>query len=245
MGFTEAVGRTLLINEEFTRRGIAPAWRRIPEFVRPDGFARVSVKTEALGIRKLGDATKRNLLRRWIDLQWLRELLGPTHKATKVRWRDVFSADLVLALRAFAQVNAVLSTSGSTAEAETPYKVVAALNVPKLVRLGLTGLVDRDAGELRKNAQKRVRDKIKPKLEALMSRSTYALTQAEVDRRLLIAEAVELGVGMPSDSATVFCWMTGEVIARQSIFVARGKIAEQCGLSGRAWMAKKSRSNPI
>jgi hypothetical protein len=232
-GMAKMVGMVWLINQEFTKRGVAPAWRAGPEFVKVKAPPPPApAQTRPL---LLGDTARRNLLRRWVDMEWLRRELGPAHFPRTARWAGAFSTDEATAIQAFLSVNAVTSKGGGKAGPLTPYKTLYQLDVPGLHRLALTGLVDRDAGELARNARKRVQDRYRPRLEALTVRDTYPLSDEEVGRRLLFCEAIELARGSPTDAARVFRWMTGEVVTRQSVHEMKNKIAAQCKLRGRAW----------
>ena len=239
-----------LINEEFTRRGVAPQWRGIPRFVRSVGDGTMVVM-RGNGTRRFSDATQRYLMKRWIDLEWLRVELGPKHITKQKIWQDVFSEDFDQAVRAFAKVNVVVGHGtdkgvgdgkmGPKHAASAAFRVVHKLSVPLLVRLGLTGLINRDAGELVRNAEKRIHAKIRPRMEALKERAAHALTSEEVERRLLFCLAMELAVGSPADAVKVFRWMTGETVSRQSMHEMRQKIALQCDLTTRAWISRKAR----
>ena len=232
MGLTVAVGTIWLVNLELTRRGIAPAWRGLPKFLTVKAPPPVNPNTP--DFIRLGDTMKRSLMRRWVDIEWLRSALGPTHLTTSVGWREAFSADYQAAVRGFAKVNNLRMDAGRPRPV-TPFKTLYRLNVPGLHRRALEGLVDRDAGEARVNAQKRVRESIRPKMVALMLRPTYRLTQAEVDRRLIFCEAIELAKGSPTDASLFFKWMTGETVSRQTMHEMRNKIAVQCKLTTQAW----------
>lgn len=234
-GMREAVAMLWLINTKLTVMGVAPAWRKIPAHIKvtpppPMPFSDIAV-------RSLSDSTRRNLIRRWVDLEWLRSVLGSSHAPQRTMWKEAFSTDDEEAERAWARINAVQSNGGGKFGPETPYKVIYGLSVPKLTRFGLAGLIDRDAGELLTNARMRVHQRIRPKMEALSSRARRPLTKAEVEQRLVACEALEVAQGRPSDAATVFGWMTGTPITRQSMHAMRERIADQCKLSTRAWRA--------
>jgi hypothetical protein len=233
MGFLLAVAVVWVVNRRLTELGVAPAWRNAPEFVTgrfpsaaPPGYR---------GPRLLTDGQKRGLLRRWVDWEWLRCRLGPDHKTKLKKWKDAFSDETRAAESAWARVNAVMARGGGKGGPITPYLVVDALSVPRIYRLGLCGLVDRDRGELRTNARKRVDIKIRPKLEALMHRARYPLTEPQLRQRLIVCEAIELAKGKPTDAALIYGWITGELISRQTMFAHRRKIAEQCKLTTLAW----------
>ncbi len=228
-----------LVNIELTRRGIAPQWRGVPRFVR---VARVPPTSPlSAGPRRLGEVAQKNLMKRWIDLDWLRRVLGVSHVTKQKSWQDVFSADDDRAYRAFAKVNLINSHSTERiGPANSAYEVMYKLDVPDLLRLGLTGLMNRDAGELVHNAGKRLKRTVRPRLEGLMARPAYPLTAEGVERRMIYAEAIELAVGSPTDAVTVYGWMTGDSVTRQSMHEMKTKLAEQCKLTTRAWRPKKS-----
>lgn len=235
-GWANTVARLWLINTKLTALGIAPAWRDIPAFVRSNPPP--PTPPGAVRVRPLGDSLRRSLLRRWIDLEWLRALLGPKHVPRFAKWGDAFSADQAKAERTWARINGVSSSGGGKFGAETPYKVVHGLDLAQRDLFGLVGLINRDAGELLKNARKRVERSIRPTMELLMARASRPLSRAEVERRLVGCEALEIAKGRPAEAATVFGWMTGEPITRQSMHAMRDKVAEQCGLRTRAWTGR-------
>ena len=237
MAFELTTPTLWLINTEFTRRGVAPQWRGIPRFVRPAPLPPADPRSTAP--RRIGDVGQKNLMKRWIDLEWLRVALGSSHVTKKKSWQDVFSEDLKRAARTFARVNAIHSHGGGKEGTQPAHEVMLVLSIPKLYRLGLTGLIDRDAGELVRNMESRVRTRLRPRLELLAERTAFALTSAEVERRILYCQAIELAVGRPTAAATLFGWMTGETVTRQSIHEMRCKIAKQCNLTTRAWRPLK------
>jgi hypothetical protein len=228
-----------LINQEFTRRGIAPGWRGVQRFVRRGPLPPRSAIPSTP--RRLGDVAKKNLMMRWIDLQWLRALLGPDHKTEYRRWQSVFSADHHIAITAFAKVNVLVSHGASIPGPHPAYHVLKQLSVPKRARIGLAGLIDSDAGDRRRVTENRLRDSYRPGVESLMKRDTYALTTEEAERRVLYCEAIELAAGSPTDAAIFFGWITGEQITRQTMHEMRKKLADQCGFKTRAWRAASSR----
>lgn len=120
-------------------------------------------------------------------------------------------------------------------EIQQAWRVIDALNVPKLHRRALTGLIDRDAGDRVTNAEKRVRERYRPALEALMKRTRYPLTQDQVDRRVQQCLAIDLADGSVTDAAKVLGWMTGEPVTRQSMHEAKRKIVAQCGFHTKVW----------
>ena len=234
-GMPEAVAMLWLINTKLTVMGVAPAWRRIPAYIKvtpppPLPFGDIA-------LRMLGDSTRRSLIRRWVDLEWLRSVLGGSHVPRRPFWKGAFSTNDEEAERAWARINAVQSSGGGKFGPETPYKVIHGLSIPKLTRFGLAGLIDRDAGELLTNARKRVAERIRPKMMALATRAQHPLSTAEIEQRLIACEAIEVAQGSPSDAATIFGWMTGKKITRQSMHAMRERIADQCKLSTRAWRA--------
>lgn len=229
-----------LINQEFTTRGVAPQWRGVPRFVNKATSPAPSPNSTSL--KKLGDVATKNLMKRWIDLEWLRIQLGPLHVTKFKIWKDTFAVDLDRAVAAFARVNVVWAHGGGKAGTKPAHKVVDRLNIPRIVRLGLTGLIDRDSGERVRNMEKKVTVRIRPRLEALLTRTAYPLTKEEYGRRLLYCQAIELAVGSPTDGVKIFRWMTGESITRQSVHEMKSKIAEQCKLTTRAWRPIEKKS---
>jgi hypothetical protein len=235
-GLKNAVATVWLINREFTRRGIAPRWRRIPEFL--SGRGPPPSKGTAPGGRPIGEKLRGTVLKRWIDLEWLRAVLGPRHVTYFKTWQPAFDEDWDRAVKGFARVNAITSVA-NTPRVRPAYKVAFGLAIPALEKKTLMGLIDRDAGELVTNALKRVRVTIRPRMEALMQRPRFPLTREEVERRLTICEAIELAGGSPSDAAALLGWMTGEAISRQSLHEMKTKVAVQCNLRTRAWVAQR------
>ncbi len=235
MAFELTAPTLWLINTELTRRGVAPQWRGVPRFVQRAPPPPADPRSKAP--RRIGDVGQKNLMKRWIDLEWLRVVLGSAHVTKKKGWQDVFAEDLKRAVVAFSKVNAMQSHGGGKYGTQPAHEVMLVLSIPKFHRLGLTGLIDRDAGELVRNMEKRVRTRLRPRLELLMERPAFALTSAEVERRIMYCEAIELAVGSPTAAATLFRWMTGEAVTRQTMQEMRCKIAEQCGLTTRAWRA--------
>lgn len=230
-----------VINTELTKRGVAPRWRGVPRFVKK---ALLSIPSPiSKGPPRLGDVGTKNLMKRWVDLEWLRIELGPSHVPRLKIWTNVFAADLDQAISIFKKVNVVWAHGGGKVGTKPAYKVVHGLNLPKVVRFGLTGLIDRDSGERVRNMEKKVAQRIHPSMDALMTRDVSPLTLDEVKRRLLYCEAIELAFGRPTDAAKIFLWMTGETVSRQTMHEMRKKIAEQCQLTSRAWKPiKKKRS---
>ncbi|MEB0060338.1 MULTISPECIES: hypothetical protein [unclassified Variovorax] len=235
-GLDKAIAVLWVINEEFTRRGIAPGWRQAPQFVKalpPPPRAPHSDGTPG----PLGETLRRKLLLRWIDLAWLRHELGPAHQTKKVAWRGVFLANDDQAWAAFARVNAVQSAGGGKVSTQTPWQTLAWLNVSKFDKLALEGLIDRDAGALRQSARNRVEAKYEPAVEGLKDRK-FPLTQEQVAQRLIYCEALDLARGSPTDAARAVRWMTGETITRQSMHQMKLKLTEQCGFRTLAWRAQ-------
>ena len=224
------------LNLELTRRGVAPMWRGVPRFIKA---MRLNPATPGREERRLGDAATKSVMKRWIDMEWLRLQLGSVHRTKYRLWQNAFSDDLELAIAAFAKVNVVWSTGSGhhngKAGTKPPHDVVDRLSIPALRRLGLTGLIDRDSGEKVRNMEKRIREKLRPLLQALTQRPVLPLTDDEVERREVYCRAIELAVGSPTDAARIFGWMTGESISRQTMHEMRTKIAAQCGLTTRAW----------
>ena len=245
MAFELTAPTLWLINQELTSRGVAPQWRGVPRFVRKATLSPPPPNSTSL--KRLGDVATKNLMKRWVDLEWLRIKLGPLHVTKFKIWKDAFATDLDRAVPAFSRVNAILSHGGGKWGTRPAHTVVDRLNVPKIVRLGLTGLIDRDSGELVRNMEKRVTVRIRPRLEALLTRTAYPLTKEEIERRLLYCQAIELAAGSPTDGVTIFRWMTGESITRQSVHEMRCKISEQCKLATRAWRPAEKRtvSHPL
>lgn len=235
MGFEQTAPMLWLVNRELTRRDVAPMWRGVPRFVKAAPLpAENPMSTEP---RRIGDVAKKNLMKRWIDLEWLRVQLGPSHFTKFRSWQGAFAEDMDRAVAAFGKVNAIWSRGGGKSGTKAAHDVVDRLSIPRFHRLGLTGLIDRDAGEFVRNMEKRLKTRIKPLLEAQKMRAAYPLTGAEVERRLLYCQAIELAVGSPTDAAILFRWMTGERVTRQTMHEMRGKIADQCKLTTRAWRA--------
>lgn len=233
MGFEQTAPMLWLVNQELTRRGVAPMWRGVPRFVKAAHAAPVNPVSKVP--RSIGEVAKKNLMKRWIDLEWLRACLGSSHFTKFRAWQDVFADDIDLAVTAFIKVNAIWSHGGGKLGTKAPHDVVDRLSVPKALRLGLTGLIDRDSGELVRNMEKRLRAIYRPRLEAQMERAVFPLTRADVDRRLLYCQAIDLAVGSPTHSAKIFQWITGEAVSKQTMHEMRCKIADQCDLKTRAW----------
>lgn len=223
-----------LINTELNVRGIAPAWRRIPRYAAHVGRS----ETVSLGparVRKLSARVKRNLMRRWVDLEWLRSELGSRHETHFRQWRDVFSEDPAKAAAAFGRVNRVQSHGGGRYGPLAPHRVLFSLSIPALHKIALTGLIDRDEGKRSQNVRQRVQDSFRPILESLMERPKHPLSREDVERRLVYCEAIELAQASPSDAARIVGWMTGSPVTRQTIVTMRSRIADQCGLTTKAW----------
>lgn len=239
--FDDAMTARMLwsINTELTRRGVAPAWRRIPLYAAPGG--RLPKVAPAAGTpRKLSSAVKRNLMRRWVDLEWLRFELGPSHETSFRIWRNAFSDDANQAAAVFAKVNRVQSHGGGRYAPLQPYQVLRSLAIPPLHKIALTGLIDRDGAERSANVRRRVQERYRPQFEAMMERDRRPLEADEVSRRLLYCEAIELAKGGLTDAATVLRWMTGKAVTRQTVGVMKERIARQCGLRTAYWRPVKS-----
>lgn len=236
MSFDFTVPMLWLINQEFTRRGVAPGWRGVHRFVR---FGPLPPKNPTRpGPQRLGETAKRNLLLRWIDLDWLRTELGPEHKTKFRLWQNTFSDSQALAIAAFAKVNRLQSHSGRQ-RPFAAYEVLQDLAIPKFTRLGLGGLIDSDAGDRRRVAAKRLQSVYRPALEALLNRKVKPITQEELERRMVYCEAIELVGGSPTLAAKAIKWMTGDDVTRQSVHEMKTKLAAQCGFSLRAWKPQR------
>ncbi|MDP3699316.1 MAG: hypothetical protein Q8R72_00255 [Hylemonella sp.] len=232
------------INQEFTRRGVAPMWRGVSPFAKIAPLPPANMAS--VGPRKIGEEATRTLMKRWIDLEWLRALLGDTHTVRKTAWRGVFNSNIEIAVTGFLRVNSIQSHGSAEGGGssfggvkygfESAYKVLYFLDIPVLAQMGLTGLISRDAGSLVRNAQKRVKVRIRPRLEELMKRPKFPLTRDEVEGRLTYCEAIELAVGSPTAAVTVYKWITGSTVTKQSMSEMKRKIADQCGLITRAWV---------
>jgi len=179
-------------------------------------------------------------MKRWIDLEWIRSALGTTHTTKKPTWSKAFAEDRDIAYAQMTLINATWLSGGAKIVTRKSYEVLRDLQVPKTLRLGLSGYIDKDAATLVNNMEKRLKTKIRPRMEALMVREAYPLTIDEVERRMLFAEALELAVGSPTDAAFIFRWMTGESISRQTMHEMRTKIASQCELTTRHWRPQRT-----
>lgn len=239
IGWAKAVAMLWELNRELSRRGIAPAWRGIPQL----NLSNVPAPPRRRdGTYRLSDRQKMMLMKRWVDLEWLRTVLGPMHK-TRVRLHQaIFSGDDQQAIRAMERVNRVLSTGGGKTGAQANHRSLydLGIEVSDPVRFGLLGLVDRDHGERRRNAQRRVEQSVQPRLAALKVRPSYPLADEQYQHRLIVAEALEIALGSVSLAGTVFGWMTGMTITKQSMHAMKLKIAQQCSLKTRAWRTAKS-----
>ena len=232
-GMNETAAMLWLINLRLTALGIAPAWRHGP--FHSDLAARAPNPSRPGGKQMLGSARKKAYMRRWIDLEWLRAELGHDHQIEHTPWRHACSANRQFAEAAWDRVNRVQSSGGGSFGVQGAYMVVTRLRVPKLHRVALTGLVDKHTARRRATALRRVKDDIRPRLEQLKRRPHSPLTPAQVEHRVQISEAIELGQGVPSHAAVISRWMTGKSITPQSIQVMRDKIAEQCKLTRMYW----------
>lgn len=237
-GMKETVAMLWLVNLRLTRLGIAPAWRRGPPHT--DLNARVPNPVRPGGMQMLGSLRKKALMRRCIDLEWLRAVLGPEHRHNHRVWRHAFAADPQVAETAWGRINQVGSTGGSSFGVEGAYMVVTRLKVPILHRVALTGLIDKNTAKRRATAQQRLRDDVGPRLEGLMCRARHPLTPTQFEHRMRVSEAIELGQGVPAASAMIFKWITGRSITSQSIQVMREKIADQCQLTRMYWRRKRA-----
>lgn len=237
MGMKEAVAAVMLINQEFTRRGIAPAWRGLPPAVRTargDGWRRSTDGSVTL----LGNAERRRVLMRWLDMLWLREELGQGHTTAYTTWNAVFSADEAAAARAIHSITAPRWRSSELKAQKTGW-VLDTLKVPALHRIGLCGLRHRDQRQRHDQVRKRVDTVMRPRLEALMDDPRQRLKQSHIERRLLMAEAIELSWGRPADSSRLFRWMSGQGITPQTMHEMRNKLASQLALRGKAWVGQR------
>ncbi len=232
MGFRQAVAMLVLVNQQFTLRGIAPAWRGLPWDVKttPGGGPRLSMTGEML----LGESEKKRQLLRWIDLEWLRSDLGPKHRTRWKSWDPMFCGDDSTAMRVIHRIAAARWRS-SEIKAPTRWKTLNALQVPPPHRRALNGLRDRDAAGIAATIRKRLQGRIEPRLMALLDDPRQRLTPELIRKRLLHAEAIELATGSPTEAARFYRWMTGEVISRASMHEMKTKIAKQCELTTRAW----------
>lgn len=237
-GMKETVAMLWLVNLRLTGLGIAPAWRRGPPHI--DLNARMPNPALPGGMQMLGNLRKKALMRRWIDLEWLRAVLGPEHHHNHRVWRHAFAADPQVAETAWGRINQVCSTGGSSFGVEGAYMVVTRLKVPMLHRVALTGLIDKNTAKRRATAQQRLRDDVGPRLEGLMCRARHPLTPTQFEHRMRVSEAIELGQGVPAASALIFKWITGCSITPQSIQVMREKIADQCQLTRMYWCRKRA-----
>lgn len=223
------------VNRELTRRSVGPAWRDIPELSLssiPEPTAKLAGSE-----RLLSGKMRQTLLKRWIDLEWLRSTLGDTHMPRETGLLPIFKGDCEAAISAALRLTRMESTGGGKFGPAPAFKSLYALGLRECdsVVFSLVALVSRDARQRRANARKRLGKTVQPQLEALMERERHCLTQDQVDQRLRIAEALEIAAGSPTLAARLYGWMTGEAITRQSIHVAKQKMAEQCGFGTRAW----------
>lgn len=101
-----------LINREFTRRGVAPQWRGVPRIVKAAPMP--PANPQSVTPRRLGDVAQKNLMKRWIDLEWLRAALGVSHLTKKKSWPYTMRRPLDPALRTL-QLADVDATKGATA----------------------------------------------------------------------------------------------------------------------------------
>lgn len=241
-GMKETAAMLWLVNQRLTGLGIAPAWRHGPLHV--DLYARVPNPSSPGGTQMLGSMRKKALMRRWIDLAWLHAVLGPQHHHDHRAWQHAFATDRHVAEAAWGRINRVASTGASSFGVEGAYMVLTRLKVPDPHRVALTGLIDKNTAQRRETAHRRVRDDVRPRLERLKSRAQYPLTPEQFEHRMLVAEAIELGQGLPATSAMIFGWMTGRSISPQSIQVMRDKIADQCQLTRMYWCRRRAAPAP-
>lgn len=233
-GMKQAVAMIVLVNEELTRRGIGPAWRGLPRTVKtPEGQGQ-EPRMGQDGVMLLGGALKTKVLLRWVDLQWLRVELGPNHRTKFRSWDQAFSEDDVAASRGFEVVNQARWSSGRLRPLDK-WKTLNGLLVPAPHRRALAGLMDTAASEVVATIRKRLEDRIRPRMNALLDQPRLRLTPALIEKRMVYAEAIELAEGSPANAAQFYRWMTGIDITRQSMMEFKTKIGGQCKLTNRSW----------
>lgn len=240
MSLGKAVARIWSINVEITRRGVAPRWRGAPLYT----FDRVSALPPGLptapGKRTpLSESQRQHLIRRWIDMEWLRSELGAAHMPTNEHWHGLFTAPTIDdAARTMRRICYVHSTGNGKSGMWPAWRTALFLAIPRLHKRALLALIDHDAGQAMFTLQKRLDTRYRPRLEALMRRPRYKLTRAQVEHRMLQCAAIDLARGSPTNAALAMRWMTGEQVSRQSMLEARRKIAAQLELTQTAWCEK-------
>lgn len=215
-----------LINQEFTRRGIAPRWRGLPEFVKTMAGPQVRLEDfpSGLGLVPIGDPARKARLLRWIDLEWLASALGPGHVGDHAPWARLFVCGLDSGL-----AHRIANSH------ERPHHVVSKLGVLRPHSFALKGLMTRDDGERCATAEKRLKTRYRPVLEGQMRRGLNPLSREQVENRLLWCEAIELANGSPTVAAQLYSWMTGVSVTRQTAHEIRTKLAKQLRLTSAAW----------
>lgn len=221
------IAKLWAINLEFTRRGIAPRWRGIKSF-NPSAVPSSTLGLPANVPRLIGPAQKQKLLLRWADLQWLHNELGPSHLPLNLSWRKLFADHIDDDQREhlFSRV---------AASDDKPHRIVYGPSVIEPVSLTLRGFAVSAVGDRCRAVQRRVRDVIQVRLEALGTRPRYHPTTDALATRLVYAEAIELARGSPTEAARIVRWISGEVVTPQAAHQMRTKIASDIKLTGAAW----------
>ncbi len=224
-----------LVNTEFTKLGIGPRWRGLPRWQKTKPPRLSGILTGTTRAYYLDHGTQLNNLMRWVDLEWLRAVLGPHHVTKGYEYTNATHENLSLAQAAWSRLNRIAKTSSADAGASAPHRVLDGLKVPKLTRVSLTGLIDKDTANRVTVAMRRIESEIEPKLNVWAKGRPSGLAEDEVAHRLRVAEAIELAQGSPKDAADVLRWMTGRSVTRQAVNTMRLKMASQLGLTRQYW----------
>lgn len=231
------------INTHLTTLGVAPAWRRLPLSLRHQAPREIG----GVGGRPtrwvLSARSQQLCMLRWIDLEWLRSLLRPgdMHRVRIAQWTHAFDDNDDLAASAWSRINhARLEPRGHVIDTISPFKVLWGLDVPSEVRVGLTALCDKRTALRRDVAYRRVHEDLAPRVQADAERAVRPLSAADVEARLLTMKAIELAQGRPTLAATIYTWMTGRSMTRQTMHEMQTKLRSQYGIRRRYWMPARA-----
>lgn len=219
----ETIVQLWLANQELTRRGVAPRWRRLPTYIAPEAAPNIPDALLKPGEpRPLSHACRKRALLRWIDLEWLSHELGHTHRVDHAHWRGVFRWGLD------EKIAAKIANSPLK-----PSRLNAYIDIPAPHRYVLTGLLAQDSAKRIRNIKEKRLDRAQWMLDA-----RPLLTDTQRGSRVAWVQAIELAEGSPTVAATVYGWITGETVTKQSAAEMRNKLAQQLGFVTAIWRPK-------
>lgn len=200
----DTVAELWVINHRFTQLGIAPRWRKIPQWnVSSHEKSYVEIPGLGMGVTRTGAA---HHMRRWIDLYWLRAELGIGHAVENTKYAGLFEQSDHGARNAAysAELPGVL-----TSQRPTTWVTLQGMNVPEHVQMGLIGFVTKDNERKLRTLTKWLNGHLAKNLAAQAQRKRYPLTVEQMEQRRVDIECIELAGGSPTHAALFRRWMQG------------------------------------